>query len=401
MDVKRVGGAKVIRAIGVMLVSGMAAGLVPPVSADPHPVAQSPTAYADLAVFVSDGRASLAGPGAETTYVITVTNAGPAAVVGASIEDTLPPNLSGAVWGCLPQEEITCSIKGSGDLSDQFDLPAGASAIYLLTATLETGTGTTVTNLVHVTAAVDFVDPVSANDTAVDVNGIGVAPALSVSDVAVSLHSSGPATASVRIDLESALPYSLTVDFATADDSALADADYTPRTGSLTLAAGATSGTVEVEVLPTGEGGLDRRFFVDFKIASPSGIPDLRANVVASWPSGFYALRPCRLVDTRSGDALAASATRRIGVAGHCGIPTTARTIAANVTVAGATAAGDLRVSAAGLATPQASSVNYAPGRTRAAQAMVALSLEGEIDVYPAQAGGTADLVLDVAGYFK
>ena len=32
---------------------------------------------------------------------------------------------------------------------------------------------------------------------------------------------------------------------------------------------------------------------------------------------------------------------------------------------------------------------------------MVALSHEGEIDVYSAQATGTANLVLDIAGYFK
>ncbi len=217
----------------------------------------------------------------------------------------------------------------------------------------------------------------------------------------MNLRSAGPTTATVRIDLQAALPYNLTMDFTTTDDSALATVDYTPRTGSLTLPAGATSGVVEVPVLPSNEGGEDRRFFVDFKVASPSGVPDRRANVTTSWPRGFYTISPCRLVDTRTAEVLAASTTRRFGVAGRCGIPANAIAVAANVTVADATTPGDLRVFAAGLGTPEASSLNFTPDRTRAAQAMVALSREGEIDVYSAQATGTANLVLDIAGYFK
>jgi uncharacterized repeat protein (TIGR01451 family) len=399
MGTHAVGRTRALRRVGALIVAGLSGILAPAAAAAPRGAGAKPAA--DLAVFVSDGRAVLAGPGDETTYVITVTNTGPAPVVGASIEDTLPANLSGAVWGCLPQGEITCSIKGSGDLSDQLDLPAGASATYLLTATLEPGVSPTVTNLVRVSVPGDVVDPNPANDAAVDVNGIGAAPALAVPDVTVDLKSGGPAIATVQVHLEAALPYDLTLDFATAGDSARANLDYTPRTGSLTLPAGATSGRVDVEVFPTNEGGDDRRFFVDFKAASPSGVPDHRARVTTVWPSGFYAVSPCRLLDTRTADALAASHTRRFGVAGRCGIPGTAQAIAANLTVADATEAGDLRVFAAGLATPEASSLSYAPGRTRAAQAMVALGPEGEIDVYPAQAGGTADLVLDVAGYFK
>jgi hypothetical protein len=88
-------------------------------------------------------------------------------------------------------------------------------------------------------------------------------------------------------------------------------------------------------------------------------------------------------------------------VARQCDIPETAKAIAANVTVTTPTAAGHIRVFAAGLASPEASNVNYASGRTRAAQAIVSLSSEGEIEVSSSQATGTAHLVLDVAGYFK
>jgi uncharacterized repeat protein (TIGR01451 family) len=355
--------------------------------------------YADLAVFVSDGRTALGGPGDETTYVITVSNAGPAAVVGATIENVLPAGLSGAVWGCLEQDEVTCSTKGSGDLGDQFDLPAGSSVTYLLMATLDEGAGTSISNVVNVTPPADVVDPLSANNSAVDVNSVG--PTLTVSDVTLDLESSGSSNALLQVELQATLPYPVTVAFVTVDDSAAAGADYVAQTGSLTFEPGATSLTLEVEGLPSHEGALDRRFFVDFTVTSPSGAPDARAAVTLRWPEGFYTVAPCRLIDTRSGQALSAGTVRRFVVAGECAIPETAKAIAANVTVVGPTDAGHLRVFAAGIETPETFTVNYRSGQSRAAQSMVALGPNGEVDVLSSQASGDVHLVLDVAGYFK
>jgi len=393
--------------LGVLVLVGMSSTLPGSLRASPRALVSPPTAYADLSVSMSDGRTALVGPGDETTYAITLSNAGPAPVFGAVLAGVLPPGLSGAIWGCLPQDDVSCAMKGSGDLSDAVDLPAGSSVTYFLTATLDEGAGPSVSNLVTVTPPADVVDPVSPNNWAVDVNGVGVTPSLSVSDVTVSLASSGPSTATLRVDLRSALPYGLTVDFTTADDSAVAGADYTATTGALTFAPGVTSQTVDVVAISSDEGAADRRFFVDFSVTSPAGVPGARAAVTLAWPAGFYTLTPCRLADTRTdapaggGPALDAGAVRRIAAAGRCGIPDTAKAVAANVTVTGATDAGDLRVFAAGLATPETSVVNYGAGQTRAAFALVALGPDGEIDAFSGQATGTAHLVLDVAGYFK
>lgn len=393
--------------LGVLVLVGVSSTLPGSLQASPRALVSPPVAYADLSVSISDGRTALLGPGDETTYAITLSNAGPAPVFGAVLEGVLPPGLSGAVWGCLPQDDVSCAMKGSGDLSDAVDIPAGSSVTYFLTATLDEGAGPSVSNLVTVAPPADVVDPVSPNNWAVDVNGVGVAPSLSVSDVTVSLASSGPSTATLRVDLQSALPYGLTVGFATADDSAVAGADYTATTGALTFAPGVTSRTVDIVVIPSDEGAADRRFFVDFSVTSPAGVPGARAVVTLAWPAGFYTVTPCRLADTRTdapaggGPALDAGTVRRIAAAGRCGIPDTAKALAANVTVTGGTAGGDLRAFAAGLATPETSTLNYGPGQTRAAMTILALGLDGGIDVYCDQAQGSAHLLMDVTGYFK
>jgi hypothetical protein len=120
----------------------------------------------------------------------------------------------------------------------------------------------------------------------------------------------------------------------------------------------------------------------------------------------FYTLTPCRVIDTRGsqgplgGPALAANAERRFTVVGACGIPTNAGSIAVNVTVAQATAAGNLRLYPTGVPLPGSSSVNYAAGQTRANNGVYAISSSGQLSVYTMQPSGTVHLILDVVGWF-
>ena len=92
--------------------------------------------------------------------------------------------------------------------------------------------------------------------------------------------------------------------------------------------------------------------------------------------SRFYAIPPCRLLDTRGpvgptgGPALAAGASRTFTLAGLCAIPSTARALALNVTVTQPTAAGHLTLHAAGGAVPTASTLNYLAGSVRANNAI-------------------------------
>jgi hypothetical protein len=118
----------------------------------------------------------------------------------------------------------------------------------------------------------------------------------------------------------------------------------------------------------------------------------------------FFSLPPCRLVDTRTSSPppLAGGGTRTFPAAGECGIPVTARALAVNVTVTGPTGGGDLRLFPAASPLPLASAISYRANQTRAAQTLVGLNEDGVFSVRCDQGSGTtAQLVVDVSGYFE
>jgi ELWxxDGT repeat protein len=123
--------------------------------------------------------------------------------------------------------------------------------------------------------------------------------------------------------------------------------------------------------------------------------------------SEFYTLAPCRVADTREptgpfgGPPLAAGSERIFPLAGRCGIPPTAKSVAINLTVVDAEAPGHLTVYPATGKLPVSSSLNYRAGQARANNAIVPLGVEGTLAVFCEQSSGTAHVVIDVAGYFE
>jgi hypothetical protein len=118
----------------------------------------------------------------------------------------------------------------------------------------------------------------------------------------------------------------------------------------------------------------------------------------------LYTLAPCRLVDTRPAGALAANSTRAFPVSGVCNVPADARAVAVNVTAVNPTDLGNLRLFPAGQAVPNASTLNFVAGASRANNAVATLGAGGEVAVrcdMPPGSPGSTHLVLDVFGYFK
>jgi hypothetical protein len=121
----------------------------------------------------------------------------------------------------------------------------------------------------------------------------------------------------------------------------------------------------------------------------------------------FYTVAPCRAVDTRNapgpygGPALSANTDRTFALAGRCGIPTTARAVSCNVTVAQSTAAGDLRLYPAGSGLANASAINYRAGQTRANNATAPLGTGGAAVVRCDQPSGNVHVIIDVNGYYQ
>ena len=171
------------------------------------------------------------------------------------------------------------------------------------------------------------------------------------------------------------------------------------------------SGTGSVSVSQAVSGLMCNKLY-HFRIVATSGSgtslgSDQTFTTGACTPSAFYTLTPCRVVDTRNaagplgGPALAAGADRVFSVTGQCGIPATAKALSANVTVTQGTAAGDLRLSAAGAALQLTSSINYRAGVTRANNAAIPLGLGGGFSVHSDQTSGTVQVIIDVNGYFQ
>lgn len=123
---------------------------------------------------------------------------------------------------------------------------------------------------------------------------------------------------------------------------------------------------------------------------------------VSYGPFDYNTLAPCRLVDTRSaGPALAAGSTRNFIAAGACGIPATASTIAVNVTVIGASSAGNLQMWPAGTTPPGTSVLSFQAGQTRANNAFVTLGVSGSFSALAGMPTGSVHLVVDVVGWFE
>jgi hypothetical protein len=130
------------------------------------------------------------------------------------------------------------------------------------------------------------------------------------------------------------------------------------------------------------------------------------ASALADGPYRFYALTPCRAVDTRTspGTPLAASSTTNFTIHGVCGVPSTATAVSLNVTAVGPTAKGHLRLFPAGTTLPTISTISFQGGETALANgAIVPLSVGSpDLSVYTFLTSGTATthVVLDVTGYF-
>jgi hypothetical protein len=128
---------------------------------------------------------------------------------------------------------------------------------------------------------------------------------------------------------------------------------------------------------------------------------------VTAAASKFFTLPPCRVVDTRlasgayGGPALSSGAQRSFTMWGQCGIPSTAKSISANVTVTGGTGSGSLTVGP-GCIPPLVTTIDWSTNQTRANNAVLSLGASGAVTAQPLVSGsGSVQLILDVNGYFQ
>jgi hypothetical protein len=263
---------------------------------------------------------------------------------------------------------------------------------------------------------VNLTGPVNA--TIADGQGTGTIidddgpPAVSIADCAAVEVDSGTSPCAFHVSLSAPSSRTITVAFSTADDTAVAGADYLAASGTLTFAPGVSTQDASVSIVGDTVSDPNKTYFVN--LSSPTNATIGRGQAIGTITDNdntlFFTLDPCRIVNTGAppgpsgGPALGANTTRIFPAAGICEIPATAKAIAVIVTTTQQTDRGDLRVYHADGALPSASTINFAANHARANNAIVPLGTAGQISVTCDMApgsSGTVRLIVDVYGYFE
>jgi uncharacterized repeat protein (TIGR01451 family) len=224
---------------------------------------------ANLGITKTDSLATV-NPGANVTYTVVVSNAGPDAVTGAIVTDTVPALLSGVTWTCgSPVNGATCgAASGSGNsISTTANLPANSSVTYLVSGTLSnTATGTlsnTATVLTPASGVTDTTDPSrtgAGNNSATDTTTINAASNLAVTKTVnnatpnvgntvtytITVTNNGPSNAT-NVRLTDAVPSGLTYVSSTPSGATT----YNSATGLWTIGALANAASATLVINAT------------------------------------------------------------------------------------------------------------------------------------------------------
>src|SRR5262249_53099087 len=182
----------------------------------------------------------------------------------------------------------------------------------------------------------------AANPPIADGQGIGTivdddaAPTIAISDAAVTEGNAGTTSAVFTVSLSATSGQTITVDYATANDTAIAPGDYASTGGTLTFAPGVTTHTITVAVVGEAIFEANERFFVNLTnpvnatIADAQGIGTI-TNDDAAPPLSVND------VPVTEGDTGSTTAVFPFPLTGPTALPATATFTTANGTaVAGA-----------------------------------------------------------------
>ncbi len=208
--------------------------------------------------------------GQQITYTIAVTNSGSGIATNALISDSLPAGLT-FVPGSLSTTGMTVGTAGSAPptLASGVTLAANQTVSLSFAVTVDNSVlaNQMITNVADVTSG-EVITPVQAS------NIITVmAPTLAISDVTVA---EDVGSALFNVTLSQASASAVTVDFATVAASATIT-DYTATSGTLTIAAGATEGTITVPILDDDITEEQETFMVQLSNATNAIIADAEA----------------------------------------------------------------------------------------------------------------------------
>jgi hypothetical protein len=127
----------------------------------------------------------------------------------------------------------------------------------------------------------------------------------------------------------------------------------------------------------------------------------------ASAQFSFFAINPCRVVDTRNpvstngGPILGPGTQRNFSVRGNCGVPSTAAAVSVNVTVANATTGSFVAMWPSGAARPNVSTINFTQNDPSLANGAIVGLGPATNDLSVFNSAGNVHVIIDVTGYFQ
>ncbi|MFL5725375.1 MAG: hypothetical protein ACJ77F_03480 [Chloroflexota bacterium] len=135
-------------------------------------------------------------------------------------------------------------------------------------------------------------------------------------------------------------------------------------------------------------------------------VVDITGYFLAGDQEGTYStITPVRVLDTRTSTGLIgpflANQPRTLSIADDHGIPADATAITGNLTVVGQTRAGYLAITPDPDADPDTSTLNFPTGDVRANGVSVPLNGAGDLSIVFKANGGSANVLLDVTGYYR
>jgi len=168
---------------------------VSPTDGDPDPNPENNTAtgtsamarVADLQIVKTDASATYT-PGLPVIYTITVTNAGPSFVRGATVADLFPATITAASWtAAFTGTGSIGSAAGTGSIDEVVDLAVGGTAVYTVIAETSPSATTSLVNTATVAAPPGTTDPTPANNTSTDTDTVLLAAKLALTKTVADL----------------------------------------------------------------------------------------------------------------------------------------------------------------------------------------------------------------------
>ena len=120
----------------------------------------------------------------------------------------------------------------------------------------------------------------ASNATIADTRGVAtivdddLPPTMSINDVSVTEGNNGTRTVTFTVTLSAASGRTITVNYATANGSALAGSDYVTRTGTLTFNPGVTTRTFTIAIVGGQVQEATETFVVNLSTATNATISD-------------------------------------------------------------------------------------------------------------------------------